>query len=228
MRLNSRLFIANVNDVNSADKFDVRPRDSLNITLAVLHHWPQATVSGLDWSRIIPPEERIDGEMSGGRNLGHGHYGTLWQVERMYSKQNNGTIPPGQHQKRFYARKILHAVSYYNKPLWMDHVVREVAVLMHMRSPWMPTLRRIDIREDIGSVYLFMDLMATDLKVLVDVVTCRENGGNGEGYITEAEAVWYIRDIVRGIEHLHSWNTAHLDLEKQNILINEEGHAVVS
>lgn len=48
------------------------------------------------------------------------------------------------------------------------------------------------------------------------------------GMLREEEAKFYIIEIILALEHLHKLNIIHRDLKPDNILINREGHVVVT
>ncbi|KAL4555555.1 hypothetical protein LXL04_038177 [Taraxacum kok-saghyz] len=95
---------------------------------------------------------------------------------------------------------------------------KEQRFLSVLSSPYVVSYRGCDVsKEDNKMVYnVLMECMP--FGSIVDVV----NGRNGGG-LKSSEIGRYTREIVRGVEYLHSRGVVHCDIKGRNVLIDESG-----
>ena len=79
-------------------------------------------------------------------------------------------------------------------------------------------VRVTDVFEENGTAYYAMEYI--DGQSLSDVVKKR-------GKLPEAEAVGYIRQVAEALKYVHSLNRLHLDIKPGNIMLGEDGKAVL-
>ncbi|MBP3419010.1 MAG: serine/threonine protein kinase, partial [Marinifilaceae bacterium] len=75
-----------------------------------------------------------------------------------------------------------------------------------------------DVFEENGTAYFVMDYI--DGRSLSDVV-------NGNGPLSEADALNYIRQVADALAYVHGNNRLHLDIKPGNIMVDGSGHAVL-
>mgnify|MGYP002715499433 CR=1 FL=1 len=87
-------------------------------------------------------------------------------------------------------------------------IIREIAMLTHLRSEWV--VRLIEVSEDAHkeSILLFFERMDTDLHRL-----CRQQR------LSHGQIRVLYRNILLGVDHIHGKGVVHRDLKPSNILI---------
>ena len=48
------------------------------------------------------------------------------------------------------------------------------------------------------------------------------------GPLSENEAIFYCSEIISGLVHIHNMGIVHLDIQPENILLSNTGHAIIS
>jgi len=99
----------------------------------------------------------------------------------------------------------------------VDNTIAEKDILRKIRHPFVVRLH-----------YAFQ----TDAKVhlVMDFV----NGGHllhhmhKEAIFSEAQAKFYLAEVILALEHLHSLNIIHRDLKPENVLLDSSGHCVLT
>lgn len=92
----------------------------------------------------------------------------------------------------------------------------EARALFNMRHDGI--VRVIDIFEENGTVYYVMDYI--NGRSLHDIV---KEGGP----LPEKEAIWYILQVCKALEYVHAHNILHLDIKPGNIMIDQNGKAIL-
>ncbi|KAL5797903.1 hypothetical protein ACOSQ2_002723 [Xanthoceras sorbifolium] len=97
---------------------------------------------------------------------------------------------------------------------------REQKILSSLNSPRIITYKGCDITSENNRLMynLFMEYAAGG--TLTDAIR-RHNGGGGR--LNELLIVYYTRQILQGLEYLHSNGLVHCDIKARNILITESG-----
>ncbi|KAL8205266.1 hypothetical protein R6Q57_008817 [Mikania cordata] len=95
---------------------------------------------------------------------------------------------------------------------------KEQHFLSILKSPYVVSYKGCDITtEDNKMVYnIFMDYMSAGS--IIDLINSR----NGVG-LNECEVSRYTRQMVQGLEYIHSNGIVHCDIKGRNVLINETG-----
>uniref|UniRef100_A0A452I9S7 Ribosomal protein S6 kinase n=1 Tax=Gopherus agassizii TaxID=38772 RepID=A0A452I9S7_9SAUR len=147
------------------------------------------------------------------RTKGHqikliGTYGKVFLVRKI-SGHDNGKL---------YAMKVLKKATIIQKAKTAEHTRTERQVLEHIRqSPFLVTLH-----------YAFQT--DTKLHLILDYI----NGGELFTHLsqrerfTENEVQIYIGEIVLALEHLHKLGIIYRDIKLENILLDSNGHVVLT
>uniref|UniRef100_V9KFC3 Ribosomal protein S6 kinase n=1 Tax=Callorhinchus milii TaxID=7868 RepID=V9KFC3_CALMI len=140
--------------------------------------------------------------------LGTGAYGKVFLVRKI----------SGHDADKLYAMKVLKKASIVQKAKTMEHIKTERQVLEHIRqSPFLVTLH-----------YAFQ----TDAKLhlILDYVSGGELFTHlyQREHFTGAEVRIYTGEIVLALEHLHKLGIIYRDIKLENILLDGDGHIVLT
>ncbi|XP_062911964.1 ribosomal protein S6 kinase alpha-5-like isoform X1 [Mobula hypostoma] len=140
--------------------------------------------------------------------LGAGAYGKVFLVRKISGHDTN----------KLYAMKVLKKAAIVQKAKTTEHIKTERQVLEHIRqSPFLVTLH-----------YAFQT--DTKLHLILDYV----NGGElfthlyQREHFTENEVQIYTGEIVLALEHLHKLGIIYRDIKLENILLDGDGHIVLT
>ncbi|KAM6075279.1 ribosomal protein S6 kinase alpha-5 isoform 3-T3 [Chlamydotis macqueenii] len=140
--------------------------------------------------------------------LGTGAYGKVFLVRKV----------SGHDAGKLYAMKVLKKATIIQKAKTTEHTRTERQVLEHIRqSPFLVTLH-----------YAFQT--DTKLHLILDYI----NGGELFTHLShrerfsENEVQIYIGEIVLALEHLHKLGIIYRDIKLENILLDSDGHVVLT
>ncbi|XP_003214457.4 ribosomal protein S6 kinase alpha-5 [Anolis carolinensis] len=181
---------------------------------------PSAPQEQGDWSLFTVKHELRNANLTGHvekvgienfellKVLGTGAYGKVFLVRKI-SGHNSGKL---------YAMKVLKKATIIQKAKTTEHTKTERQVLEHIRqSPFLVTLH-----------YAFQT--DTKLHLILDYI----NGGELFTHLsqrekfTEDEVRIYIGEIVLALEHLHKLGIIYRDIKLENILLDSDGHVVLT
>ncbi|XP_078065075.1 ribosomal protein S6 kinase alpha-5-like, partial [Mustelus asterias] len=140
--------------------------------------------------------------------LGTGAYGKVFLVRKV----------SGHDMGKLFAMKVLKKASIIQKAKTMEHTKTERQVLEQIRqSPFLVTLH-----------YAFQT--DTKLHLILDYVSGGELFTHlyQRDHFSEAEVRIYIAEIVLALEHLHKLGVVYRDVKLENILLDSEGHVVLT
>ncbi|XP_059497641.1 ribosomal protein S6 kinase alpha-5-like isoform X2 [Stegostoma tigrinum] len=140
--------------------------------------------------------------------LGTGAYGKVFLVRKVC----------GHDTGKLFAMKVLKKASIIQKTKTMEHTKTERQVLEQIRqSPFLVTLH-----------YAFQT--DTKLHLILDYVSGGELFTHlyQRDHFSEADVQIYIAEIILALEHLHKLGIVYRDVKLENILLDSEGHVVLT
>ncbi|XP_059485343.1 ribosomal protein S6 kinase alpha-5-like isoform X2 [Neocloeon triangulifer] len=140
--------------------------------------------------------------------LGTGAYGKVFLVRKV----------GGQDSGRLYAMKVLKKATIVQKKKTTEHTKTERQVLEAVRqSPFLVTLHYAFQTE--AKLHLILDYVSGG--ELFTHLYQRE-------HFTEEEVRLYVGEIVLALEHLHKLGIIYRDIKLENILLDRDGHIVLT
>ena len=110
-----------------------------------------------------------------------------------------------------------------NREFLKKRFLAEAKILSRLNHPRLVHVHELGIDEPSGTPYYVMDLVRSatgEAETLEDV--------RRAGKITEAKALQWLADIREGLEYIHAQGVVHRDIKLENVLIDKDGHAVLS
>ena len=110
-----------------------------------------------------------------------------------------------------------------NREFLRKRFLAEAKILSRLNHPQLVHVHELGIDEPSGTPYYVMDLVRSatgESKTLEDV--------RRAGDVTEAKALQWFADIREGLEYIHAQGVVHRDVKLENVLIDKDGHAVLS
>uniref|UniRef100_A0A8C6XEN0 non-specific serine/threonine protein kinase n=1 Tax=Naja naja TaxID=35670 RepID=A0A8C6XEN0_NAJNA len=141
--------------------------------------------------------------------MGHIHtYGKVFLVRKL----------TGHDASKLYAMKVLRKAAIVAKAKTTEHTRTERTVLEHVRqSPFLVTLH-----------YAFQT--DSKLHLILDYVSGGELFTHlyQRDHFSEDEVRFYSGEIILALEHLHKLGIIYRDVKLENILLDNEGHVVLT
>uniref|UniRef100_A0A672NYV3 non-specific serine/threonine protein kinase n=1 Tax=Sinocyclocheilus grahami TaxID=75366 RepID=A0A672NYV3_SINGR len=140
--------------------------------------------------------------------LGTGAYGKVFLVRKI----------SGHDKGKLYAMKVLKKAAIVQKAKTAEHTRTERQVLEHIRqSPFLVTLH-----------YAFQT--QTKLHLILDYVSGGEMFTHlyQRDHFSEDEVRIYVGEIILALEHLHKLGIVYRDIKLENILLDSDGHVVLT
>ena len=166
------------------------------------HYFTQPTSSGKgstsSYNPTVGPED-----FSAIRQLGKGSFGEVYLVKQTASQ-------------KYYAMKLLNKKQVFSQNL-VKYALTEKNVMSVIRHPFIVSLR-----------YAFQ----TSDKLFMVLEYCP--GGDlgkilrNEKRFTESRARYYLCEVLLALEYLHKNDIIYRDLKPDNVVIDEEGHALLT
>lgn len=110
-----------------------------------------------------------------------------------------------------------------NREFLRKRFLAEAKILSRLKHPRLVHVHELGIDEPDGTPYYVMDLARSatgEAETLEDV--------RRAGKVTEAKALQWFADIRAGLEYIHAQGVVHRDVKLENVLIDKDGHAVLS
>ena len=143
------------------------------------------------------------------REIGQGGMGCVYEVVA------------DENAKRL-ALKVF-SLDHGNREFLRRRFLAEAKILSRLNHPRLVHVHESGIDESSGTPYYVMDLVQSAVgksEALEDV--------RKAGKVTEARALQWLADICEGLEYIHAQGVVHRDVKLENVLIDENGHAVLS
>ena len=155
----------------------------------------------------LRPGDRVGGGYRIVRLLGRGGMGRVYEA-----------VCDGQS----FAVKVFSAnhgnLGFLRKRFWA-----EAKILSRLDSPRLVKVRELAINESDGAPYFVMDLVLNAKGVPETLEDARKSRK-----ATEAQAMAWYDELREGLEYVHSQGIVHRDVKLENVLLDAEGHAVLS
>lgn len=148
--------------------------------------------------------------------IGQGAYSSVFLCEEKIISTNDKEDDKKADKKRYVACKVISKAKVEEKNA-TDRLEREINIHQIMHHPYVVQL--IDVQRDPTNYYIFLEYCS-----------------NGELYniikknrkIRESEAAIIFKQILLGLQYIHSKNVCHRDLKPENILVDSFGRIKIS
>ena len=135
-----------------------------------------------------------------------------------------GTVYEAVHAKTGERRALkAFTLDHGNREFLKKRFLAEAKILSRLNHQRLVHVHELGIDESSGTPYYVMDLVrsaAGGSETLEDV--------RKERKVTEALALRWFTDIREGLEYIHAQGVVHRDVKLENVLIDSDGHAVLS
>jgi tRNA A-37 threonylcarbamoyl transferase component Bud32 len=171
---------------------------------AISKHYVSSTSSNSTNSCSSNEKEKVGPEtFSAIHQLGKGSFGEVYLV------RHNTT-------KKFYAMKLLNKKQVYSQNL-VKYALTERNVMSVIRHPFIVSLRYAF--QTVDKLFMVLDYCpGGDLgKVL-----------RYEKKFSETRARYYLSEVLLALEYLHKHDIIYRDLKPDNVVLDEEGHALLT
>ncbi|EDV22479.1 uncharacterized protein TRIADDRAFT_28822, partial [Trichoplax adhaerens] len=139
--------------------------------------------------------------------LGKGGYGKVFLVRKV----------SGSHKMKVYAMKVLRKASIIRNHKDTIHTKAERNVLEAVKHPFIVDL--LYAFQTGGKLYLILEYLSGG-----ELFTHMER----EGIFMEDTACYYLAEILLALGHLHELGIIYRDLKPENVMLNREGHVVLT
>ena len=143
------------------------------------------------------------------REIGQGGMGCVYEVVA------------AENAKRL-ALKVF-SLDHGNREFLRRRFLAEAKILSRLNHPRLVHVHESGIDESSGTPYYVMDLVQSAVGKSETLEDVRK-----AGKVTEARALQWLADICEGLEYIHAQGVVHRDVKLENVLIDENGHAVLS
>ncbi|KAJ3435414.1 mitogen-activated protein kinase [Anaeramoeba flamelloides] len=133
------------------------------------------------------------------KKIGHGAYGIVISAKDRFENESVAI------------KKIM---GVFDRLTDAKRTLREIKLLKHFNHENILCLTDLlipPVKENFTSVYLVTELLATDLRQII----------NSEQQLSEDHIRYFLYQIIRALKYLHSGKVIHRDLKPGNILLNE-------
>ena len=115
------------------------------------------------------------------------------------------------------------ALDHGNREFLRRRFLAEAKILSRLNHPRLVHVHESGIDESSGTPYYVMDLVQNAVGKSETLEDMRK-----AGKVTEVRALQWLADICEGLEYIHAQGVVHRDVKLENVLIDENGHAVLS
>ena len=142
------------------------------------------------------------------RPLGHGGMGTVYEVEDAAGAHLALKLFTGGAKNQEFLEKRFHA---------------EAKILAVLDHPHLVKVRDVGVGEATGKPWFTMDLVLNAAGESETLEAVRRRGG-----ISHEQALRWFNELSDELTYLHAHGVVHRDVKLENVLIDAEGHAVLS
>ena len=115
------------------------------------------------------------------------------------------------------------SLDHGNREFLRRRFLAEAKILSRLNHPRLVHVHESGIAESSGTPYYVMDLVQNAVGKSETLEDMRK-----AGKVTEVRALQWLADICEGLEYIHAQGVVHRDVKLENVLIDENGHAVLS
>ncbi|PVG04134.1 Pkinase-domain-containing protein [Serendipita vermifera] len=204
----------------SPSKMDQQQNETKKETAPEDQRQAPSTKNSARWAKVRSKEEEREAygrdflgsgrlsEYTIMRKLGEGTFGEVHQARRLKDSSQHGI------RDLALKRIIMHS----EKEGMPITALREIKILKALNHPNIVKVLDIVVTprtpKDAGSVYMVFPYMDHDLAGLLE---------NPEVKLSPSHVKAYMKQLLEGLEYMHSNNVVHRDIKAANILINNEG-----
>lgn len=152
--------------------------------------------------------------------IGEGAFSYVFLAEKLIPQSedsSNDTSSNDEADKKcYFACKIIPRKKVKEKRLYkrLDHEIRILRLMHHPN-----VVQLLDILSDSSCYYIFLEFFASG-DLLTNIYKNK--------HLSEKQAAYYFKQILIGLQYIHSLRVAHLDLKPENILIDHFGKIKIS
>ena len=110
-----------------------------------------------------------------------------------------------------------------NREFLKKRFLAEAKILSRLNHPRLVHVHDLGVDEPSGTPYYVMDLVRSATGESETLEEVRK-----AGKVTEAQVLQWFADIREGLEYIHAQGVVHRDVKLENVLIDKDGHAVLS
>ena len=144
--------------------------------------------------------------------IGEGAFSTVCLSKEVKTKEINGILQ----NSHYVACKIIPRIKTEHKKLTTK---LDQEILIHRLMHHQNVIQLIDVQKDSSFFYLFLEFVPCEelfQKVLKKFK------------LPELEAAIYFKQILIGLQYIHSLNVTHRDLKPENILVDQFGRVKIT